>query len=328
MVKRRRNFLLYTICYILCAALTGCTATYPKEKVGESVIRICKQEYGVDVKAQIEGKTMAIYLPLTDLMDYSFSLSKPASDKINDVIFSAARVALSTDAKIDFYCVIAHDVKMPELQVIIIKDVDDIKRLFANDISRGEYMKRMLIDLRWSPQAKKEQVIKEIFTKMNLEPKWQDQVMSDFFTSQPSGIGDIGYWGGRFYIKDITLAEFLAEQIANRIRIEFREDKDLKENFLLKSVKGAYAAKRDNRIFTFEVLADRTTIGTGSTIEDSDKIFETVLSVAGQVIHGYYFNDYDDIEILDQRAGRSIKITPQEQEAFRTKKLPLSEIGK
>lgn len=328
MVKRRKNFLLYTICYIVCAALAGCTATYPKEKVRESVIRICKYEYGVDVKAQIEGKTMAIYLPLTDLMDYSFSLSKPASDKINDVIFSAARVALSTDAKIDFYCVIAHDVKMPELQVIIIKNVDDIKRLFANDISRGEYMKRMLIDLRWSPQAKKEQVIKEIFTKMNLEPKWQDQVMSDFFKSQPSGIGDIGYWGGRFYIKDITLAEFLAEQIANRVRIEFREDKDLKENFLLKLVKGAYAAKRDSRIFTFEVLADRTAMGMGTTIEDSDKLFKTVLSVAGRVIHGYYFNDYDDIEILDQRAGRAINITPEELEAFRTKKLGLSEIGK
>lgn len=328
MTKRRSNFLLYTTCYVLCAALAGCTATYPKEKVKESVIKICKQEYGVDVKAEIEGATMAIYLPLTDLMDYSFSLSKPASDKINDVIFSAARVALSTDAKIDFYCVIAHDVRMPELQVIIIKNVEDVKRLFASDISRGEYMKRMLIDLRWSPQAKKEQVIKEIFTKMNLDPKWQDQVMSDFFKSQPSGIGDIGYWGERFYIKDITLAEFLAEQMANRIKIEFREDKDLKDSFLLKSAKGEYAAKKESRIFALEVLADRTAMGMGSTIEDSDKIFETALSVAGQVIHGYHFNEYDGIEILDQRAGRSIRVTPEELEAFRTKKLGLSEIGK
>ena len=312
----------------LTAVLSGCSATYPKDRLIDSVVSICKQEYHVDVKAAVEGRTMAIYLPLTDLMDSSFNLSKPASDKINDVIFTAARVALSTDAKVDFYCVIAHDIKMPELQVIIIKGVDDVKRLFASDISRGEYMKRMLIDLRWSPQAKKEQVIKEIFAKMNIDPKWQDQVMADFFRSQPAGIGDIGYWNDRFYIKDITLAEFLAEQIANRIRMEFRENSSLKDNFILKSAKGAYGPKKEKKIFTFEVLADRSAIGVGSTIEDSDRIFETVLSVAGQVIHGYHFKDYDSLEVLDQRAGRSIEVTPDELEGFRAKKLKLSEIGK
>ena len=323
-----QGYFLPVIGCLLVGALTGCSVTYPKEKIKESVVRMCKQEYGVDVKVAVEGKTMAIYLPLTDLMDYSFNLSKSASDKINDVIFSAARVALSTDAAIDFYCVIAHDVKMPELQVIIIKGVEDIKRLFATDISRGEYMKRMLIDLRWSPQAKKEQVIKEIFAKMNLEPKWQDQVMADFFRSQPSAIGDIGYWNDRFYIKDITLAEFLAEQMANRIKMEFREAKVLKDSFILKSVKCVYATKVDKHYFNVEVLAEHTVANAASTIEDSDKIFETVLSVAGQVIHGYRFNDYNAIDILDQHAGRSIEVAQQELEGFRTGKLKLSEIGK
>lgn len=321
-------FVLLVACVACLMSLTGCDVTYPKGSIKESVVRICKQEYGVDVKMEIEGRTMAIYLPLTDLMDYSFALSKSASDKINDVIFSAARVALSTDAKIDFYCVIAHDIKIPEIQVIIIKNVEDIKRLFASDISRGEYMKRMLIDLRWSPQAKKEQVIKDIFNKMNLEPKWQDQVMSDFFRSQPAAIGDIGYWGDRFYIKDITHAEFLAEQIANRVRIEFRENKDLKDDFALKSAKCTYGIDKDKRIFAFEIMADRTIAGLGSTIEDSDKIFGAVLSVAGQVIYGYHFNDYDSFNILDQRAGRSIEVTPEELEGFRKNKLSLSEIGK
>ena len=73
---------------------------------GESHIRqifeSCLTRYGC--KVETAGKTMVIYLPLTDLMDFSFALSKSASDKINDVIFSAARVALSTDADFDFYC--------------------------------------------------------------------------------------------------------------------------------------------------------------------------------------------------------------------------------
>ena len=319
--------LIVTGCWLL-VTLTGCTPTYPEKRVKESVVKICKQEYGTDVKVEVSGKTMAIYLPLANLMDFSFNLTKSASEKINDVIFTAARVALSTDAKIDFYCVIAHDTRMPELQIIIIKSVEDVKRLFASDISRGEYMKRMLIDLRWSPQAKKEQVIKEIFSKMNLDPKWQDQVMADFFRSEPAGIGDIGYWDSHFYIKDITLGEFLAEQIANRIKLEFRDSKELKDAFLLKSIRGSYAAKKDKRVFRFEILAEHSAAGVGTTIEDSDRIFETALSVSAHVIHGYHFKDYNAVEVLDQRLGRSIEVTPEELEAFRTKKLKLNEIGK
>ena len=185
----------------------------------------------------------------------------------------------------------------------------------------------MLIDLRWSPLAKKEQVVKEIFSKMSLDPKWQDQVMADFFRSEPTSLGDIGYWDKKFYIKDITLAEFLAEQIASRIRLEFRENKSLKENFLLKSVKGIYISKKGKRLARFEVFAERSAGATASTIEDSDKIFETVLSVAATVIHGYHFKAYEGVEILDQKEGRSIEVDPKELEAFRTKKLKFSEIG-
>lgn len=323
-----KALVLLVPCVLCLVSLSGCGPTYPEKDVKRAVVSICKQEYKADVKVETSGQTMVIYLPLTDLMDPSFTLTKAASEKINDVIFSAARVALSTDAKFNFYCVIAHDVRMPELQIIIIKNVDDIKRLFASDISRGEYMKRMLIDLRWSPQAKKEEVIKDIFRKMNLDPKWQDQVMSDFFRSEPTNIGDIGYWNGRFYIKDITLGEFLAEQIASRIRIEFRENKYLKDSFLLKSARGAYATKKDKRIFRIEILAERSAANIGTAIEDSDKIFETALSVAAKVIHGYYFTDFDAVELFDQREARLIEVTPEELEAFRTKKLKLSEIGR
>ena len=328
MVGIKKVLLLCAIYYILCAASTGCGPTYPKKNVKEAVAGICAQEYGVNVKVETYDKTMFIYLPLKGLLDYSFNLTRPASEKINNVIFTAARVTLSTDAKFDFYCVIAHDIKMPELQIVIIKNVEDVRRLFASDISRGEYMKRVLIDLRWSPQAKKEQVVKDIFNKMNLDQKWQDQIISDFFRSEPAAISDIGYWNDRFYIKDITLAEFLAEQIANRIKIEFRESKDLKDIFLLKSAKGLYAARKDRRLFRFEIMAERGAIGAGTTIENSDKIFEKALSMAGHVLHGYHFKDYDAVEVFDQREGRSIEVAPEELENFRMKKVKLNEIGK
>jgi len=240
---------------VLVASLAGCAPTYPKEKLKESIIRLCKNEYNIDVKVRTIGKTVAIYMPLDDLMDFTFSLTPSATEKLNDVIMSVTRVVLSTDANYDFYCIIAHDVRVPEIQVIIIKYVDDVKRVFLGDISRGEFGKRMIIDMRLNPQSQKERSIKEVFQKMGLDPKWQDQVMNDFFRSEPAGLGDIGYWNGRFYIKDITLPEFLAEEIVDRVKIEFREDKALASGFTLKAIKGAYHALPDKPYFKIEFTA-------------------------------------------------------------------------
>ena len=249
------SFLLVTGCWLL-VTLSGCSPSYPKEKFKESIVRICKQEYKLDVKVATTEKTVAVYVPLTDLIDFTFAITKSASEKINDVILTVSRVALSTDAKYDFYCVIAHDIRMPEIQIVIIKSVDDVKRFLLSDISRGEYSKRMLIDIRFSPQAQKERAVKDVFDKMSLDPKWQEQVMNDFFRAEPSGLADIGYWNDRFYIKDISLSEFVADQIASRIRMQFREDKALSELFFLKLSKGSFVSRDKKKFFKFEILAE------------------------------------------------------------------------
>ena len=233
--KDKFLFLLVTGYLLLITSLTGCAPTYPKEKFTDSIIKICKDEYKFDVKVATTGKTVAIYLPLQELWDSSSSLTKEAAEKINHVILSVSRVALSTNAKYDFYIVIAQDLRVPDVQIIIVKSVDDVKKFWLNAISLGEFSKRMLIDKRISPQAKKEHVVKEAFEKMNLDEKWQDSVMNDFFRSQPATLEDIGYWAGRFYIKDISLPEFLAAQIASRMKIEFFENKTLSETVVIKS---------------------------------------------------------------------------------------------
>ena len=140
-------FLIFSL-WSLVFGLQGCSPTYPKEKFTESIIKLCKNEYKVDIKVETVGKTIAIYVPLPNLIDFTFSVTKEAGEKINDIILAISRVALSTDAKFDFYCVIAHDIRVPEVQIVIIKSVDDVKRFLLNDISRGEYAKRMLIDIR------------------------------------------------------------------------------------------------------------------------------------------------------------------------------------
>ena len=309
-------------------AIAGCAPTYPKEKFKESIIRLCKNEYKVDIKVETVGKTIVIYAPLPDLIDFTFAISKAASEKINDIILSVSRVALSTDAKFDFYCVIAQDMRMPEIQIVIIKSVDDVKRFLLNDISRGEYSKRMLVDIRMNPQSQKEKAIKDVFDKMAIDKKWQEQVMNDFFRATPVVLGDIGYWNNRFYIKDITLPEFLAEQITSRVRLEYREDKFVADLLSIKSAKGYYDSKDGIRYFRIEVLAEPKWIKQFEPSEIPNSIFKLSLNIASQVLHGYHFEDYDHIEIIEQQSGRVLTVSRIDLEKFRTKKLKFEEILK
>jgi len=321
-----KSILLFVGYFWLAAVSSGCGPTYPKEQFADSIVRLCKKEYNLDVKAEVAGKTVTIYAPIRDLWDMTFALTEKAGEEINNVILSVSRVALSTDAKYDFYVVIAHDIRIPEIQIIIIKYVDDVKRFFLNDISRGEFSKRMLVDKRLNPQSRKEFAIKEVFAKMGLDSKWQDAVMNDFFRSQPTAIGDIGYWNGRFYIKDISLPEYLAEQIAARIKMEFFEDKALADAAAIKSSSGSYSSEPGRRSFRINIRPEPKTFSQLSAGETSNLVLKKSLEVCAHVLRGYHYEEYDFVEITDEAAGKSIKAVKNTVEKFRQKKIRFDDI--
>lgn len=330
----RKKNLSSAVCFLsavlFALSITGCGPTYPKEKFDESIIRLCKKEYKLDVKVKTVGKTVALYLPLANLLDFTFALTPNAGEKLNQVILSATRVMLSTDAKYEFYCIMAHDVRIPEIQIVIIKSIEDVRRFMLGDISRGEFGKRMLIDMRVAPQAQKERAVKDVFDRMNIDKKWQDGVMQDFFMSDPATLGDIGYWGGKFYIKDIKLQEFLAEQIASRVRLLFKDNKALADSLVLKSAKGAYTAGNQvnggDRYFRIEITAEPKTISGFNSKEISDELFAYVLSTSYSVIHGYRFEDFDYVEIKSLTDGRSSKVLKSDLENYKPKKTKIEDV--
>jgi len=322
--------LLVTGYWLLVTGLSGCSPTYPKEKFEESIIKLCKDEYKLDVKVETVGKTVALYLPLNNLLDFTFALTPDAGEKINQVILNVTRAVLSTDAKYDFYCVIAHDVRIPEIQIVIIKSVEDVRRFLLGDISRGEYGKRMLIDMRIAPQAQKERAVKDVFDRMSIDKQWQEGVMQDFFMSDPATLGDVGYWGGKFYIKDVNLPEFLAEEMVSRIRLSFRDNKKLNNSLALKSAKGLYAAGTSSndgsRYFSMEISAEpRATEGFNSK-EASDELFAHALKASYDVIHGYRFGDFDYIEIKTLADGRSSRVLKEDIDNYKPRKTKIDDV--
>lgn len=322
-----KNFVLRLCLVILFFLSSGCGPTYPKERLTESIVELCKREYNVEVKSKIVGKTLAIFIPLPSLLDITLRINKKAQDMIQDVILSASRVVLSTDAEIEFYCVIAQDVRLPEIQVIVIKYVDDVKRAFFSDISRDEYFKRTLFDININPQSKKEKSLKNIFEKYNLDPELEEKVIDEFFRSTPIALEDFGYWQERFYVKDITLPEFLAEQLSYRIKKRFSEDKDLSKKFLVRGIEGSYKKNFERAIFVlyFDIKLNEILKVLGEKNEERI-IFKNIFMEVSDCLYGYKFQDFGSVKIHDKNSLLKLFVSKEEIYAFKKKRLGIDKI--
>jgi len=324
---KKSIFLISIVCITLLAT-TGCDrATYPKETLAKSVKDLCNSEYNLDVDVILSGNTLAVYLPVMNLFDLTLRLSEKAQDKVQDVLLCASRVVLSTDADVRFYCIIAQDMNIPEIQLVIIKYVDDVKRAYLHDISRGEYFKRTLIDMNENPQAKKEQAIAKVFDKMKLDEDWQDKVMEDFFRSPPSSLEGIGYWQDKFYIKNITLEEFLAQQIASRVIARFREEEDLRK-YELKSVIGRFVKEGKLKFFliSFKTESLLFVLDPKERLSKEKEILQNIFEVMSDVLYGYKFENFNFAEIQDETFKENLLVSRNNIYLFKKGKIGIDSI--
>ncbi|MBI3317405.1 MAG: hypothetical protein HYZ85_05340 [Candidatus Omnitrophica bacterium] len=179
--------------------MEGCLqkTSYPASRVKESLVEMCEKEYGITgVDVKIAGDTIGVYLPLKKLfaadlkeafssgqiknMETLFEPSPEALEKIEDVIFSITRVILSTDRSFKFYILQATDMEDTGMQLIIKGFVDDIKRVKVSDISRGEYRKRMMHELRLNRAVLFHKPVRQFF--VDLESMTLSQIQEKYFS--------------------------------------------------------------------------------------------------------------------------------------------------
>ncbi len=327
-MTKRKNILL--ILAILCLALMtipACDPSYPKEGLAEAVKDVCKTEYNMGVDVTLLGNTMGVYYPMEGLLDIGMGISKEAWDNVSDLLFVASRMVLSTDAEINFYCIIAQDVKFPELQVVLIKYVDDVKRSMVRNISRNESFKRTLLSVNLTPQAEKERSVHNVLNRLGVDEETRHKVLDEFFRSPPTKLSDIGYWKKEFYLKEITLEEFLAEQIANRIKMDFKGDKELSEAYKYMNAESVYVSQEEKGTFyiKFKILeqtADET------TMEMNKRKVERILRIANEVVYGYKFKNFDLIIMEDQLENIKSVVKGEDLYDLHTKRTPIEDIVK
>ncbi len=285
---------------VLSLWVSGCGPTYPRDTLSDSLVQLCRKEYGVDVTVKRVGNTLGVHVPLEKLFDSTLQLSpEVVGNQLNSVVLSTSRVVLSTNDPPDFYVIVAQDTRIPGIELKLIRYVQDIRRLHYYDISRSEFDKRGLFEL---------------------------------------GLG-LGIFrdkkGEDFFLEEVRLEDFLARQMAHRIRSGVGEDERLRGKIELRSAAGEFMSYPSFRaeqplsgkfMLSLEMEKRSTDLWGEMKPEDEERILTLVLEVVLKVLRGYQFEGYDTVEIKTSFLGQPLILDRKLLELYRKKKIRLGDL--
>jgi len=265
--------------------LSSCAPTYPREKVIEGVKDLCKKEYGVDVEVNITGTTLGVKIPLEGLFDKdTLQIAPEALEKIDGVMLSVSRVALSSDETIEFYTVITTDKEVPGAEVVLTRYVKDLRRYVYGDISRGEFSKRMIFNVRFNPER------------------------------------IIDSWLGEFTLRETRLEDFICEQAQRRIRDEFQENKALVGRFKVSQCNG----KLEDKVFKFKVDIKREGLPMSELIYGNawrTGVLELCLKNISHIIYWYDYKDFERIDVENEFDSKAMGIDKDQIKRWRRRRV-------
>jgi hypothetical protein len=222
------------------------------------VQKICKEEYSLDVTTQRTPTTLWIYAPLEKILHKDFGVDPnkifddEISDKLRNILTTIGRALISSDNTPEFFALVATDIKIG-LDYMLIGNVLDIKKTYAGFTPWTESNKRYVLK----------------------------------FSVNPDAIGDLT--GKHLKIYDITLADFLANQIAQRINIYFQEETRKK---YFKIEKFSNKAEDGNFIFDYS-------INQISQPAQEINITNEILKIITYCFKTYEFQDFTAVELND-----------------------------
>ncbi len=286
MTKPKFSFSSTVCCllsFVFCLLfLSGCAqkVTYPSDSVTQSVEKICRDENDLYVQAQVAGKTLGAILYLKELVDSTGQVPKQVHEKMGKVMEAVTRVGLSTDLQIDFCVVVIRDQKQGN-ELVITRALDDTKRANAEAVGIEESINRTL------------------FGQGRYQPL-------------PSGKPP-------FKLQEVYLENFLADQIAQRIRFNFSKDsKNAPENPLVLADGSFVLGPDGKRNFHFSMV--------GFKAKDPKENILGMLHIATDVFQGYKFSSFDTLELRDYLNRQKLAVDQKTFLAFQQKKISEKEL--
>jgi len=189
-MKGTSNFCHFTFAFcLLTFSLPGCKwkihPTFPASQIADSLQQMCSRDYKLPVETrQIDKTLQAVVWKVGLFSGRTYDLQgmrKEAADTLDHVFLCATRIALSTDAPLEFIEVKLADV-LSGATITLWRYVPDIRDSMYQRIGDTEYFNRLVIDVH---------------------------------VDKKHALG-----AGLSWDKPMTLAEFLARQIISRAKRE------------------------------------------------------------------------------------------------------------
>jgi len=198
--------------FFLYINLSGCQnspePTFKEKDIPELVKQICKDEYKLDVITQRSETTLWIYVPLAKILDKDYGIKEGKifdegmTDKLRNILSTVGRVVLSSNNTPEFFALWASDINIG-LDYILIGNVLDIKKAYAESLPFTELNKRYVMKFSVNPEAV------------------QDTV------------------GRHLKLYNIRLPDFLVQQMVQRISVQFQGE-SLKKYFKAEKIDGIF----------------------------------------------------------------------------------------
>jgi len=256
--------------------ISGCGPkfTYPANDVPKAIEKICRDEFQIEATARVVGKTVGALLYVRSIVDPKGQIASEVHEKMGKAMQTVTRVALSTDLQVDYCVVVIRDTSQGN-ELTIARALEDTKRANADAIGIEESINRTL------------------FQQGRVQPNPPNRK--------------------NFVLKEMKTENFLAEQIAQRIRFGFAKDPKDTADKPLNLVDGAFHEEHGKRIFRFSLIALK--------LDHSHQNILNVFRTVNEVFAGYQFISFDDLEINDYLNREKLVVDPQTLLDYRTKKI-------
>lgn len=130
----------------------GCSGpSYRTEQVPDAIQQICTKDYQLQVSAKRIGQTVAVHLQhggILEQQDGQIRLASTANEVLGNTLEAIHRVLLSSDNPNGFYLFLVSDPSIPGVYLMMVRYLDDVKRVHANSITPTEFFSRTILQLQ------------------------------------------------------------------------------------------------------------------------------------------------------------------------------------
>lgn len=274
--------------------LTGCSLSpsYTPQQTERMIEQVSREKYHLNVSTALRGQTVYASAQMPGFLQRLVrdgAFSRQDSDTIGNILVATTQISLSTHPPIQFYVLRLSDPDASGAELRYVTYLDDIRRLYANALSEGEFFDRRIQEL-----------------KANVS----ETAMSDPWME-----------------REVTLGEFLAVQLALRIKAlglqrsgpadalrgaQPAPDAAL-AHWQLEDCVGWY---RDG-VFSLAVVRG---VPPGTTTAGTAPWPPAILQLMARILDEYRFAEYHRIVLTDTSTNSTVELSPDDLAAYLAKR--------